>query len=674
MPRILPEQQAHARPAMQAPPTPVDEPERLLALYRLGILDTEPTESLDRITRLAAAALRVPILLVSLVDLDRQWFKSCVGLDITETSREISFCGHVVFERVPLVVNDATGDPRFAANPLVTGMPHIRAYLGVPLFTLDQQPIGTLCAIDVKPRQFSDRDLETMLGFAKIAEDSLKAKEMAARTESTLQLVHDRERRFRETFDQAAVGIVHTALDGRPMRANRRFCEMLGYAEVELQRLTFVDITHVDDIPGNAMLFQRLLAGEIHRYRMQKRFIKKDGSLIWASLAVALARDLQGEPDYMIAVIDDISEMKQVEADLIGARDSLAREVGMQTAQLKERNKSLLTQVKKSLEFERAHRRSERRMRTIANAVPSMIGYWNHDLRCEFANESYKAWFGLEPDQVVGMTMRELMGETLFRSNEPYALMALEGHAQQFERTLKRADGSISFTEARYIPDMDESGEIRGFYAYVADITRLRAAHAELEALNAVLHRDSTTDYLTGIANRRVFSERSEEAARKCQTDGEGYGLILIDLDNFKRINDNYGHDVGDDVLRAVGRVLKEQLREREDIGARLGGEEFAVLCFGELDRESMIQLAERIRGQINRETIHTAKGPVSVTCSFGLALSQPDDGGWRNIYARADLALYEAKHAGKDRVVFGSSAQKSVLGRVQPGRTVPAD
>ena len=126
---------------MQVPPVPIDEEQRLAALHRLLLLDTPAEESFDRVTRLASVALGVPIMLVSLVDENRQWFKSCIGLGVTETSREVSFCGHVVYERRPLNIADATRDPRFADNPLVTGAPYIRAYLGFPLFTVDAQPI-----------------------------------------------------------------------------------------------------------------------------------------------------------------------------------------------------------------------------------------------------------------------------------------------------------------------------------------------------------------------------------------------------------------------------------------------------------------------------------------------------------------------------------------------------
>jgi diguanylate cyclase (GGDEF)-like protein len=147
---------------------------------------------------------------------------------------------------------------------------------------------------------------------------------------------------------------------------------------------------------------------------------------------------------------------------------------------------------------------------------------------------------------------------------------------------------------------------------------------------------------------------------------GVPYGLVLMDLDDFKHINDEYGHDVGDEVLRALGRILKEQLRGREDIAARLGGEEFAVLCFGELDETALCALAERIRVQVSREGVHSPRGTVHFTSSFGVALSCPEDAGWRNIYARADSALYEAKASGKDRIVFGHTGGRTSTGRLR--------
>jgi PAS domain S-box-containing protein len=147
---------------MKAPLFPNDEPERLLALQRYGVLDTPADAGFDALTRLAAHALQVPVALVSLVDADRQWFKSRYGLEVEETSREISFCGHVVGDGLPLVVEDAANDRRFADNPLVTGDPRVRFYAGFPLRTPDGFILGTLCAIDTEPRTPDRRELEVL--------------------------------------------------------------------------------------------------------------------------------------------------------------------------------------------------------------------------------------------------------------------------------------------------------------------------------------------------------------------------------------------------------------------------------------------------------------------------------------------------------------------------------
>lgn len=136
---------------MQIPAKPADEPARLDALRALNILDTSPEERFDRLTRLAKRLFDVPIALVSLVDVDRQWFKSCVGLDASETPRDISFCGHAIVGDEILMIRDTLVDERFHDNPLVTGAPHIRFYAGCPLRVPNGSKIGTLCLIDADP-------------------------------------------------------------------------------------------------------------------------------------------------------------------------------------------------------------------------------------------------------------------------------------------------------------------------------------------------------------------------------------------------------------------------------------------------------------------------------------------------------------------------------------------
>lgn len=171
---------------MIKPDIPHNEASRLDTLRALNILDTSPEERFDRLTRLAKRMFGVPIALVSLVDENRQWFKSCVGLPVTETSREVSFCGHAILSDEILLIPDATQDPRFHDNPLVTDNPHIRFYAGCPLAVPNGSRLGTLCLIDLEPRSLDADDLRLLRDLARMAEQELAAVQLATMDELTL--------------------------------------------------------------------------------------------------------------------------------------------------------------------------------------------------------------------------------------------------------------------------------------------------------------------------------------------------------------------------------------------------------------------------------------------------------------------------------------------------------
>jgi diguanylate cyclase (GGDEF)-like protein len=170
---------------MRKPDIPKDEKSRLKTLVSLNILDTFHEERFDRLTRMACKLFDVPIAMVTLVDDKRQWFKSCVGLNVSETARDISFCGHAILSDEVLVVSDAEKDARFADNPLVIGDPHIRFYAGCPIKSLNGSRLGTLGIIDGKARTLSKQDLDVLKDLASMVERELAFIELATIDELT---------------------------------------------------------------------------------------------------------------------------------------------------------------------------------------------------------------------------------------------------------------------------------------------------------------------------------------------------------------------------------------------------------------------------------------------------------------------------------------------------------
>jgi diguanylate cyclase (GGDEF)-like protein len=170
---------------MKAPDYPENEDVRINTLRSLNILDTKPEERFDRLTRLAKRLFGVSIAMVNLVDIDRLCVKSVQGLEVTESPRETSFCGHAILGNDILVVSDALSDQRFCDNPFVIGDPNVRFYAGVPIVVTNGSKVGTLCLVDYEPRTFSEEDQGLLRDLAQMAEQELAAVRMATIDELT---------------------------------------------------------------------------------------------------------------------------------------------------------------------------------------------------------------------------------------------------------------------------------------------------------------------------------------------------------------------------------------------------------------------------------------------------------------------------------------------------------
>ena len=276
------------------------EVERLAVLRSYGLLDTPAESAFDAVTRLVSRLFEMPTVLISLIDEDRQWFKSRVGMSVCETTREVSFCTHVVDDDAPLIVPDACADARFADNPLVTGAPHIRFYAGAPLRAPEGVILGTLCLIDSKPREFS-------------AEDMAQLGELADLIVERMKLQHN-ERLHRSLIESSSDLVTVFDEQGHVTYQSPAFAERLGYdRDLDLERM--LDLVHPDDQAWVVERYAEIIENHADVAPYRFRFLHGDGS--WRILE-SYARYQLDDPNIngIVSVVRDITAGVQMEEQL----------------------------------------------------------------------------------------------------------------------------------------------------------------------------------------------------------------------------------------------------------------------------------------------------------------------------------------------------------------------
>ncbi|NHH99192.1 PAS domain-containing protein [Oceanimonas sp. MB9] len=306
---------------MKMPPLPDNELQRLRALQRTRLLDTGAESRFDRLTQVAQHSFQVDIALVSLVDSERQWFKSAQGLDACETARDISFCGHAILNDRILVVEDALEDERFFDNPLVTEAPHIRFYAGAPLRSADGYHLGTLCVIDSRPRRFDDRDARTLA-------DCVEEQIGRQRLEALRQSLAESEYRAQLIIEGANIGTWQCDLQSGQCRFNERWAEMLGHRLDELGQLTIEtwrERVHPDDLELASSQLERHIKGLESVYECRVRMRHKNGRWVWVhSRGRLLSCGDDGRPGIIYGTHIDISAEREAMIQLERRNKALA--------------------------------------------------------------------------------------------------------------------------------------------------------------------------------------------------------------------------------------------------------------------------------------------------------------------------------------------------------------
>ncbi len=277
---------------------PPDDLERLRELGSYGILDTAPERAFDRITRLATRIFRTPIAAVNFIADQRQWLKSCVGLSLTETSREVSICAFAILSPDVMVIPDAREDPRFQTNPFVAGQGGVRFYAGAPLITPRGHQLGTLCVVDTKPRPegLSEEEKSTLADLAAIVMDELE--------------LRTTDRQFRAVMDTIPALVSYVGLDARYRRANKAYGEWFGVDAADVRGRHLSEVIGQEQFERIRTHVEAALAGETRTFETLAPPQPTERSL---NLTFAPDFDEAGRVKGFVVLAREITDQKRLE-------------------------------------------------------------------------------------------------------------------------------------------------------------------------------------------------------------------------------------------------------------------------------------------------------------------------------------------------------------------------
>lgn len=464
-----------------------NEFDRINFLRGLHILDTEAEKQFDQITQLAATFYQVPIALISLVDDQRQWFKSKVGLDVCQTDRDISFCSHSLSESELMLVPDANRDPRFRHNPLVTSFPNVVFYAGAVLRPDGINPIGTLCIIDHSPRTYTLEDLKSLRLLADQVEELIRLHQKQRQLDIAKAEALRLGTRLQGVVNGAAAGILRISAAGIILGVNDYALTLLGYQREELlaQNVKCLMPSHLAKDHDNYLAnYLKTGLGNIIGQGRRVFAQHKQGHTIPVHLAVScLEYEDEVEGKEFVGILSDLSELNEIE-----------------------------NQVKQERAF----------LRSIIDGATNPIFAKNLEGEYLVANKASLDFVGLNETMLPGTRARNLFSKELVDKTEALEKEVIVSGCSG-STLLNPADGV--FFNLTKSPIKDTEGKLIGTVSVAHDVSRLYAAHDQIskqERLLNILHQ-GLTDYKSLIAGDSLW-EFLEKALLEL-TDSE-YALI----------------------------------------------------------------------------------------------------------------------------------------------------
>lgn len=427
----------------------VRDPRRLAALHELGLLDTPAEQAFDRLAKLAARILHTPVALVSLVDSDRQFFKSCLGLPEPwsrwrETPLSHSFCQHVVASGKPLVIPDARRDPALLDNLAIRDL-NVIAYLGSPLILPGGQVIGSFCVIDTKPHAWTDEEISIVRDLAasvmteinlRHLHDSLQ-EQAAAQAAAMTATLRESESLYRELNDLAADGIFISDASGRFIEVNPAGCALSGYTRAELLRRGINDLIPPEDRLLDPPRLDELRAGKT--VNRERRLLRKDGAIVMVESSAKLLPGgrIQG-------IVRDITEHKRAE-DALRERDEV--------------------------------------LRLFVEHSPAAIAMFDNEMRYVVVSRRWLTDYDLGDCDIIGRSHYEIFPEIPQRWRDIHQRCLAGATERCDEDPFVRADGHTDWVRWEIRPWRKADGGIGGIIVFSELITGRKQAEAEREKL-----------------------------------------------------------------------------------------------------------------------------------------------------------------------------------------------
>ncbi len=427
--------------------------------------------------------------------------------------------------------------------------------------------------------------------------------------------LRDSEARFRAVFMMAGIGIVLHDSDGILLDCNPMFLRLLGYSRAELFSLRYDDILHPEDVPGKKDAHAQLFEGTHVTLTMEKRFIRKDGQMRLGRTTMTMVRNHLQRPQYYIDMVEDITESRQMQ-DALRQAERTYRNIFENAVE-----GIFITDAQGA----------------VIKANPAMVRMLGHG-----GSEQQEA----ARDEPMHLVIADPKVRDRFMG-----FLQEKGSATNYEMQILRRDRRKVWVSVSAWTALTADGEIERIEGLIEDITDRKLSELSLQLR-------ATTDELTGVANRYLFMERLEQMLTHAERTGESFAVLYLDLDDFKLVNDQHGHRVGDMLLEEAATRMRSRVRQ-SDTAARIGGDEFTLLLANIQSRANVEIVARDIVETLGKPYLLEGRQCV-VSVSLGISIYPEHGATSEDLLQCADKAMYAAKEAGGGKYCFADAFCKT--------------